>query len=102
MSKSTLPVSGGAMSGAVLAVANLTDPQTGRLNREVFKGLVRREAMQTFGSTAPRFIREAAKLYRDHADMQAAAWRQRNGLPVATSLVSAFGSPADGVRRSAF
>lgn len=90
------------MSSAILGVANLTDPQTGKLNRAVYEGLVRREAMRTFGSTAPRYLREASKLYRDHVAQQRLAWRQRNGLTIETSLVSAFGAPADGVRRSAF
>ena len=91
-----------ATSSAILTIANLTNPQTGLLNRDVYQALVRREAMRTFGSTAPRYIRQAGKLYRDHVAQQQLAWRQRNGLTVATSLVSAFGATADGVRRSAF
>ncbi|WP_407122825.1 hypothetical protein [Bradyrhizobium sp. STM 3561] len=102
MTNNTLLVNGGAMPSAILTVANLTDSQTGKLNRDVYEALVRREAMRTFGSTAPRYLREAAKQYRDHVAQQMTAWRQRNGLHVETSLVSAFGAPADGVRRSAF
>ncbi len=102
MSKDTFPVNGGAMPTATLTIANLTDRQTGQLNRDVYAAMVRREAMRTFGSTAPRYIRQAAKLYRDHVAQQQLAWRQRHGLTVATSLVSAFGAAADGVRRSAF
>ncbi|WP_157083723.1 hypothetical protein [Bradyrhizobium manausense] len=91
-----------ATSNAILTVANLTDPATGKLNREVYEALVRREAMRTFGSCAPRYIRQASKLYRDHVAMQVTAWRQRSGLTVETTFVSAFGIHADGVRRSAF
>ena len=102
MSNSTSPVNGGAMPSAILTIANLTDKQTGRLNRDVYQALVRREAMRTFGSTAPRYLRQAAKLYRDHVAQQVTAWRQRHGLTVATSLVSAYGHPQEGVRRSTF
>ncbi|TWI07883.1 hypothetical protein LPJ38_03155 [Bradyrhizobium daqingense] len=102
MSKSTSPVNGGAMPSATLTIANLTDEQTGRLNRDVYQALVRREAMRTFGSTAPRYLRQAAKLYRDHVAQQLTAWRQRHGLAVSTSLVSAYGRPQQGVRRSTF
>lgn len=102
MSNSTSPVNGEAMPSAILTIANLTDKQTGRLNRDVYQALVRREAMRTFGSTAPRYLRQAAKLYRDHVALQVTAWRQRYGLTVATSLVSAYGHPQEGVRRSTF
>jgi hypothetical protein len=102
MSKDTFTVNGGAMPSAILTIANLTDRQTGKLNRDVYQALVRREAMRTFGSTAPRYLREAAKLYRDHVAQQMTAWRQGSGLTVETTMVSAFGAPAEGVRRSAF
>ncbi|MDA9396403.1 hypothetical protein WN73_38490 [Bradyrhizobium sp. CCBAU 45394] len=91
-----------ATSSAIITIANLTNPHTGLLNRDVYQRLVRREAMRTFGSTAPRYIRQAAKLYRDHVSQQRLAWRQRNGLTVETSLVSAYGNTQQGVRRSIF
>jgi hypothetical protein len=36
-----------------LTVSNLLNQETGKLNRDVYEALVRREAMHTFGSTAP-------------------------------------------------
>jgi hypothetical protein len=74
----------------LIAVSNLLNQETGELNRDVFKTLVRREAMRTFGSTAPRYIREAGKFYRDHVAQQVTAWRQARGLHVATSMVAPF------------
>ncbi|MDI3563920.1 hypothetical protein [Bradyrhizobium sp. Arg816] len=57
MSKDAFPVSGEVMSAPILTIANLTDQQTGRLNRDVYVAMVRREAMRTFGSAAPRYNR---------------------------------------------
>jgi hypothetical protein len=74
----------------LIAVSNLLNSDTGKLNRDVYEALVRREAMRTFGSIAPRYIREAAKLYRDHVAQQVTAWRQARGLPVSTSMVAPF------------
>jgi hypothetical protein len=54
--------------------------------------------MRTFGSHAPRYLREAGKLYRCHVADQVLAWRQARGLPVATSMVAPF----DGGFGSAF
>jgi hypothetical protein len=82
----------------IVAVSNLLNQETGKLNRDVYEALVRREAMRTFGSIAPRYIREASKLYRDHVAQQATAWRTARGLPVATSMVAPF----DGGFGSAF
>jgi hypothetical protein len=74
----------------LITVSNLLDADTGKLNRDVYEALVRREAMRTFGSIAPRYIREAAKLYRDHVAQQRLAWMTARGLPVATSMVAPF------------
>lgn len=74
----------------LIAVSNLLNRETGELNRDVFAALVRRYAMQTFGSTAPRYIRQSAKFYRDHFIDQRLAWRTARGLPVATTLVAPF------------
>ena len=73
-----------------ITVSNLIDQETGKLNRDVYEALVRREAMRTFGSIAPRYIREAGKYYRDHVAQQVTAWRTARGLPVATSYVRPF------------
>lgn len=82
----------------LIAVSNLLDQSTGKLNRDVYQALVRREAMRTFGSHAPRYLRQAAKFYRCHVEDQAIAWRQAHGLPISTTLVSPF----DGGFGSAF
>jgi hypothetical protein len=74
----------------LIAVSNLLDQSTGELNRDIFAALVRRYAMQTFGSTAPRYLRQSAKMYRDHFTDQRLAWRTARGLPVATSMVAPF------------
>lgn len=86
----------------LIAVSNLLDQETGKLNRDVYEALVRREAMRTFGSTAPRYLRLAGKLYRDHVAQQVTAWRQARGLHVSMSLVAPLGAEFDGVRWSAF
>lgn len=85
-----------------ITVSNLIDADTGHLNRDVFAALVRRYAMQTFGSTAPRYLRQSAKLYRDHYTDQLIAWRQARGLHVSMSLVAPYGAQFDGTRWSAF
>jgi hypothetical protein len=74
----------------LITVSNLIDADTGKLNRDVYEALVRREAVRTFGSMAPRYLREAAKLYRCHVADQVIASRQARGLPVATSMISPF------------
>lgn len=86
----------------LITVSNLLNQETGKLNRDVYEALVRREAMATFGSCAPRYLREAAKLYRDHVAQQVTAWRQARGLHVSMSLVAPMGAQFDGVRWSAF
>ena len=74
----------------IVAVSNLLNAETGELNRDVFAALVRKYARETFGSTAPRYLRQSAKIYRDHFTDQRLAWRTARGLPVATSMVSPF------------
>jgi hypothetical protein len=74
----------------MITVSNLINQETGKLNRDVYDALVRREAMRTFGSHAPRCLREASKLYRDHIAQQRLAWMTARGLPVATSMVAPF------------
>jgi hypothetical protein len=74
----------------LIAVSNLLNDEDGTLNRDVFEALVRREALRTFGSTAPRYLRQSAKMYRDYFTDQRLAWRTARGLPVATSMVAPF------------
>jgi hypothetical protein len=74
----------------LITVSNLLDQETGELNRDIFAALVRRYAMQTFGSTAPHYLRQSAKMYRDHFIDQRLAWRTARGLPVPTSMVAPF------------
>lgn len=74
----------------LITVSNLIDAATGKLNRDVYEALVRREASRTFGSIAPRYIREASKLYRDHVAQHRISWMASRGLPVAISYVRPF------------
>jgi hypothetical protein len=79
-----------ASGSRLIAVSNLLNSETGKLNRDVYEALVRREAMRTFGSTAPRYLRQSGKLYRCHVADQVLAWRQARGLPVAMTEVRPF------------
>jgi hypothetical protein len=92
----------GPAPSRLITISNLLDQETGKLNRDVYEALVRRDAMRTFGSTAPRYLREAGKLYRCHVADQVIAWRQARGLHVSMSLVAPMGAEFDGVRWSAF
>jgi hypothetical protein len=74
----------------LIAVSNLLNHETGELNRDVFAALVRKYARETFGSTAPRYLRQSAKFYRDHFIDQRLAWRTARGMPVATTMVAPF------------
>ncbi|MCA1527367.1 hypothetical protein [Bradyrhizobium yuanmingense] len=102
MSKNTLAVSGGAMPSTSLTIRNLIDEETGEVKVWVLKGLARREAMRTWGEITPRSLRAAVRTVADMIPEMLCAWRQRHGLPVATTLVTPFGIARDGVRRSAF
>ena len=102
MSKNTLPVNGGAMPAATLTVRNLINEETGEVKVWVLKGLARREAMRTWGEISPRSLRAAVRQVADLIPEMQCGWRQRHGLPVATTLVTPFGTARDGVRRSAF
>jgi hypothetical protein len=81
---------------------DLLDADTGEVNLWAVKALARREALATFGSTAPRYLRAALGSVTNIIPQLQAAWRQQHGQPVQTSNVVPFGKPADGVRRSAF
>ncbi|MGY4237291.1 hypothetical protein ACVIIW_006238 [Bradyrhizobium sp. USDA 4449] len=100
MSMNTFPVKGGAMPA--LTIRNLIDEETGEVKLWVLKGLTRREAMLTWGEMTPRSLRASVRVVADMIPEMQCAWRQRHGLPVATTLVSAFGTARGGVRRSAF
>lgn len=81
---------------------DLLDSETGEVNLSALKALARREAMLTFGSTAPRYLRAALRQVADLIPEMHCAWRERHGLPVQYSSVVSFASPRRGVRRSAF
>lgn len=100
MTKNTSAVNGGALPA--LTVRNLIDEETGEVKVWVLKGLARREAMLTWGEISPLSLRKSVRVIADQIPEMLCAWRQRHGLPVATTLVSAFGPARDGVRRSAF
>jgi hypothetical protein len=90
------------MPGNQLTINNLIDQETGETNRSVFKGLCRRRAMADYGCLSPRAIRSALRYYSNLVDQMSCAWRQRHGLPVATTMMTPYGKQRDGVRRSAF
>ena len=90
------------MSASVLSLNNLIDQETGQTNRAVLRGLVHRRAMADYGDLSPRAIRSSQRYYGPLLAQMLTAWRSRNGKPVSTVTVTAFGSPREGVRRSAF
>jgi hypothetical protein len=81
---------------------DLIDVDTGEVNLSVLKSLARRRAMQDYGSLSPRAVRQALRYFGGMIPERQAAWRQRNGLPVASSTITSFAKEIDGVRRSAF
>jgi hypothetical protein len=81
---------------------NLIDEATGEVNLWVLKGLARREAMLTYGAITPRSLRSALKMFAGMLPSMQDAWRERHGLPVDYTTVTAFGRQHDGLRRSAF
>jgi hypothetical protein len=102
MISSTISVNGRAMPGNQLTLNNLIDKETGETNRYVFKGLVRRRAMADYGALSPRALRSSLQYYAGLLPEMQCAWRQRHGLPVATTMMTPYGKQRDGVRRSAF
>lgn len=86
----------------VLTRSNLICEETGEVKLWVLRGLARREAMKTWGAITPRSLRFALREVADHIPLMQCAWRQRHGLPVATSTVTSFAPDRDGVRRSSF
>jgi hypothetical protein len=85
-----------------LTRSNLIDETTGEVNLWVLKGLARREAMLTYGAITPRSLRSALKMFAGMLPSMQDAWRDRHGLPVDYTTVTAFGRHHDGLRRSAF
>jgi hypothetical protein len=100
MPKNTFPVNGGAMPA--LTVSNLVDEATGKLNLAVLKGLSRRRAMADYGEITPRSLRSSIRFYGDVLAQMQSAWKERHGLPIEYVMVTSYGTPRDGVRRSAF
>ncbi|MGY4413209.1 hypothetical protein ACVWW4_004945 [Bradyrhizobium sp. LB7.1] len=58
MRNNTFPVDGGAVPAATLTIANLTDQQTGLLNRNAT--LVRHVALRTSADSKPRHLQSVA------------------------------------------
>jgi len=85
-----------------LTRSNLIDEATGEVNLWVLKGLARREAVLTYGAITPRSLRSALKMFAGMLPSMQDAWRERHGLPVDYTTVTAFGRQHDGLRRSAF
>lgn len=85
-----------------LTLRNLIDNETGETNLSVLKAMARRRAIAETGFASPRAVREALAHYRDFILPMQCGWRQAHGLPVETTMVSAFGNQGEGVRRSAF
>lgn len=85
---------------ATLTIHNLIDEETGETNLWALKGLARREAMETYGAITPRSLRAGLRMFADRLPTLQAAWRQRHGLPVATTTITSFKN--DNSLRSAF
>jgi hypothetical protein len=100
MTKSTVSTAGGAMP--VLTVSNLVDETTGKLRLSVLKGLSRRRAIADYGEISPRSLRSSIRFYGDALAQMQSAWKERHGLPIEYVMVTSYGPPRDGVRRSAF
>jgi hypothetical protein len=86
----------------ILIRSNLINEETGETNREVFKGLCRRRAMADFGNLSPRALRSSIRYYGNLVDQLSCAWRQRHGLPVATTMVTPYGDEGRFCLRSTF
>jgi hypothetical protein len=86
----------------VLTVSNLVDEATGETNIAVLRGLARRRAFADYGAITPRSLRSAIRHYSDALAQMQTAWRERHGLPVEYVMVTSYGVPRDGVRRSTF
>lgn len=70
MRNNTLPVDGGAVPAATLTIANLTDQQTGLLNRN--SALVRHVAVRTSADSKPRHSAVRSKIMTEaHARAKA-------------------------------
>jgi hypothetical protein len=102
MPKTTVTTAGGAMPGNQLTLNNLIDQETGETNLRVLKALSRRRAMADYGAQSPRALRASLQYYAGLLPEMQCAWRQRHGLPVATTMMTPYGKRRDGVRRSAF
>jgi hypothetical protein len=85
-----------------LSLNNLIDEATGHTNRAVLRGLVHRRAMAEDGALSPRAIRSSQRYYGPLLAQRLTAWRSRNGRPIASVTITAFGAPREGVRRSTF
>jgi hypothetical protein len=86
----------------LLTLNNLIDEETGKTNTAVLKALVRRRAMADYDDLSPRALRSSLQYYAGRLPEMQCAWRQRHGLPVATTMITPYGKQRDGVRRSAF
>ena len=101
MTKTTVSTAGGAMCNA-LTLNQLIDEATGETNRSVFKALCRRRAMADYGDLSPRALRSSIRYYGYLVDQMACAWRQRHGLPIATTMMTPYGKQGDHALRSTF
>jgi hypothetical protein len=102
MTNTTVSAAGGAMPASRLTLNNLIDEDTGGTNREVFKGLCRRRAMADYGDLSSRALRSSIRYYSNLVDQMACAWRQRHGLPVATTMMTPYGKQGEHALRSTF
>jgi hypothetical protein len=100
MTNTTVSTAGGAMP--LLTPNNLIDEATGETNRDVLKALCRRRAMADYGVLSPRALRSSLRYYGNLVDQFADAWRQRHGLPVATTMITPYGKQGEHALRSTF
>lgn len=85
-----------------LVIRNLIDSESGETNLFVLKAMTRRRAFAEYGDLSPYALRQSLKYYGDIIAALSAEWRQAHGLPIATTMVSAFGKHVEGTRWSAF
>jgi hypothetical protein len=102
MTNTTVSTGGEAMPSVRLTLNNLIHEETGEANREIFKGLCRRRAMADYGDLSPRALRSSVHYYGNLVDQMTCAWRQRRGLPVATTMITPYGRKGEHALRSTF
>jgi hypothetical protein len=85
-----------------LTLRALINEDDGTTNMLVLKAMTRRRAMADYGCISPHSLRQAIRYYGSILEQMQCAWKMRHGVEVAVTMVSPFGKPSEGLRRSAF